>query len=81
MKKVQLSDNRGLVGILNQSQLDQISGVPGFSDLIDGFKFDKVLSGVCPYCGWTDDKYLATGYVGCGLCYSSLPSLAVLSND
>lgn len=56
---------------------DQITGIPGASALLAGLtRAAPAEGGVCPYCGWTDEKYSATGYVGCALCYSALPSLA-----
>lgn len=32
-------------------------------------------SEACPHCGWTNEAYVATGYVGCPLCYSALAAL------
>ncbi len=31
---------------------------------------------VCPFCGWTEEKILATDRLGCPLCYTVFESIA-----
>ncbi len=50
----------------------------GFPDFIGGFKKAARPTKVCPYCEITEEKVVATGLVGCPLCYVALESAVEL---
>ncbi len=74
--KVRVQDPRGLEAHISLSQVDNLASTVGLSEFLGAFHLAKPLPSECPHCGWTDDQYLQSGYVGCPLCYSSLSAVA-----
>ncbi|MBX3112907.1 MAG: hypothetical protein KF857_12985 [Fimbriimonadaceae bacterium] len=63
-------DQRGLETTADGDAVDRLTGVTGLHRLLRLMRPLPKPSTVCPACGATLEKVLATGLMGCGLCYS-----------
>jgi hypothetical protein len=62
--------------LLTPEAAGRLAGVNGLDRMIAGLvPASPPPAEACPHCRWTNEAYMATGYVGCPLCYSALAAL------
>ena len=78
--RYEVREGRQLVVHADGEEVDRLSGVPGLGRMMRLMKQPKRQSDVCPACAWTRTKFVATGLLGCGLCYEVFGVVPLSSN-
>lgn len=73
--KLTARTSRGAPRPLESDRLPTALQIPMLEGFLETLTGQPVVLEACPVCGCRDEDYQATGYVGCGACYETLPSL------
>lgn len=70
--RVTVGDGSGRSVRIDRSELDAVTGAPGLAKVFAACFEPRSAGPICPLCGTTLAQALASGLLGCGLCYATV---------